>query len=75
MRRWTLIDGDSEPTGEGLVFAQNTSLKIDGEINRRYGLAYAASLSPKIMGQSFFPGLGYMAIVFTSTGTIETVSL
>jgi hypothetical protein len=75
MRDWKLIDATVEPTGDGILYAQNVSLGIKGELGRRRGLTYVDSHGARLIAPNFYPGGGYVAMLLTSTGTIETVTL
>lgn len=75
MRQWTLMDGSTDPTGDGIAYAQNVSLRIIGECGRRGGMALASPLGAVLIAPSFAPCSGYSALLVTPSGTIESVPL
>lgn len=75
MRDWKLMDATVEPTGDGILYAQNVSLGVIGECGRRKGMSLAAPLGARLIAANFCPGFGYIAMLITSSGTMETVSL
>lgn len=75
MREWTLMRASEAPTGDGLVYVANATDGVDGELSRRNGMSLCTNKGAKAIAGYFFGSTGYGALLYTSTGTIETVSL
>lgn len=74
MRKWTLIRDREERTAPGLLYVLNTSVDTDGELARRKGLEKVAALGAKAISPYFMAGVNGV-MLFTSTGTLETVAV
>jgi hypothetical protein len=74
MRHWTLIRDREEKTGNGLLMARNVSIDTDGELARRKGLEKLTTLGATAISPYFSAGVNGV-LLFTSTGTLETVAL
>jgi ribulose 1,5-bisphosphate carboxylase large subunit-like protein len=74
MREWTLIRDREEKTGNGILWAMNVSLDTVGELTRRKGTEKLTALGAKAINPYFSAGVNGV-VLFTSTGTLETVAL
>ena len=74
MKEWTLIHSDTSPDGQGVIYAENVATLTEGEIARRSGMELCASCGAKAISPYYSAG-GYGVLLFTSTGTIESVAL
>jgi hypothetical protein len=76
MESWQLIKANDGPSSPGMTYAQNVWLKVVGECGRRGGLQIASTASGATSIAPFFhPSEQFGALLLTSTGTIEKVSL
>jgi hypothetical protein len=74
MREWTLIRDREEKTGNGILWAMNVSLDTVGECARRKGTEKLAALGARAIAPYFSAGVNGV-LLFTSTGTLETVAM
>lgn len=74
MREWTLIRDTEEKTGTGLLMARNVSIDTEGELARRKGLEKLTALGAKAIAPYISAGVNGV-VLFTSTGTLETVAM
>ena len=78
MREWESIRYDDAANGDGSLLSQNTRYYVDGEMQRRPGLAAvsAGTLSNALSFVTFGDLLGRQYIVIAhTTGVIETVQV
>lgn len=76
MKPWQGMERNTDATGDGCVFAQNTRFNVEGELQRRHGLVkFASGTRPLRIAQFWSPASGLKTIILTTAGAItETTS-
>lgn len=72
---WQAITRDRSYDSAGAIYAQNTRFYLEGEAQRRRGLAYQVTQSGTVSLNYLHPQSGYWAIFATASGTIEASAL
>lgn len=73
MKTWEAIRADTADTGEGCLFVKNAYYHLDGELQRRHGMANFATQSGTSL-RGFRNAIGQRFAVFvTSAGAVVSV--
>ena len=73
--QWFGITRNQSYESAGAIYAENMRFYIDGELQRRRGMAYQATQSGSAVQNFLHPQSGYWSVWVSSTGTIAAVSL
>jgi len=74
VRTWKGIQRNTVATDDAGYYMQNVRFTTTGELQRRVGMSALAAQGASTMTNFWTPN-AYFNVCFTSTGTIETVTL
>lgn len=75
MQKFAGISSDTDATAGGMSYVVNGRYGLDGELARRMGLAQATASGGTCIANAWSPSAGTQILLFTTSGTIELVTL